>query len=156
QPKLIAEHGHGVAGMTVVACGDGRHTATTILTIPGWRLRHSPAEGAGSDQAFQGRDVAVEGTVAGDGRGDCAGAVASAFEGGASREGREQVERAGGGEGLDGEDGARVAHDALELQGGGHPHTDEILLVAAGRDGAGRGGVREHAILRDERGGGDL
>jgi hypothetical protein len=44
----------------------------------------------------------------------------------------------------------------FQLHGRRHAHADEILFIAAGGDGAGGCWMREHAIFRHQRGGGDL
>jgi hypothetical protein len=43
-----------------------------------------------------------------------------------------------------------------EFEGGGHAHADEVFFVAAGGDGAGRGGSGQDTAFGDEGGGGDL
>ena len=67
-----------------------------------------------------------------------------------------EIEGAGGSEGFDGDDHLGEADTLLELEGGGHAHADEVLLIATGRDGAGGGGAGEDAHLGDKSGGGDL
>jgi hypothetical protein len=78
------------------------------------------------------------------------------FEAGAGLEGAEGFEGVDGGDEFDGENEAGEIDHLLELEGGGHPHRDEVLLVAGGGDGAWGGGIGEDAEFGDEGGGGDL